>query len=222
MHNHPQSVAKPKKRQKPLWIHEEISPAILCVGGLLLIAALGVTTNPYIRGAVALAMITLSICFGKKIRILPNLIIIVSLTLMYCLTPFGKVLFTVGNFPITQGAIERGLHRAFLLIALLYVSRLYISPRLQFPGYFGRLLGETLKAFELLQESEHPIKPKTFIADIDTRLLEVMARMQDLKGMEPSEGTLAHSTRGKAISSVRAILFLLATGAIGVTLFLIS
>ncbi len=164
-------------KRSELWLYKEVSPGLLALGGLLLIGGLGLHADPFIRGAVALLAIATTLGLGGRIRVIPNLIILISLTVMYLLNPFGKVLFSIGSFPITLGALERGLNRAFLLIALLYISRLYISPKLRFPGYFGSLLSKTLRSFEMLQESTHPIHPKSFIRDIDTRLLEVEERL---------------------------------------------
>ncbi len=161
------------KAPKGSWVHREISPKILFFAGLLTMIAVGLERDPYIRGVLALIMIINSLIGGKKFRLLPNVIILASLITIHLLTPFGKVIYTVGSFPITLGAVERGAGRGFMLITLLYASRIYLSPKLQFPGYFGRLLGETFSYFEILRESEHKIHPKTFIQDIDVRLLEL-------------------------------------------------
>ncbi len=162
-----------KKDRKGSWVHREVSPKILFFAGLLTMIAVGVEKDPYTRGVLALIMIINSLIGGKKFKLLPNVIILVSLIAVHLLTPYGKVIYTIGSFPITLGAIERGAGRGFMLITLLYASRMYLSPKLQLPGYFGRLLGETFTYFEILRESDHKIHPKTFIQDIDIRLLEL-------------------------------------------------
>ncbi len=192
--------SKPKTT-KGSWVHREVSPKILFFAGLLTMIAVGLERDPYIRGVLALIMIINSLIGGKKFRLLPNVIILVSLIAVHLLTPYGKVIYTVGSFPITLGAIERGAGRGFMLITLLYASRMYLSPKLQFPGYFGQLLGETFTYFEILRESDHKIHPKTFIQDIDIRLLELEETITN-----PQQESLTQPTP-KGITTLRGWLF---------------
>ncbi len=196
-----QNTAVKKKQKKGSWVHREISPKILFFAGLLTMIAVGVERDTYTRGILALIMIINSLIGGKKFRLLPNVIILGSLIAVHLLTPYGKVIYTIGSFPITLGAIERGAGRGFMLITLLYASRIYLSPKLQLPGHFGRLLGETFSYFEILRESEHKIHPKTFIQDIDIRLLELEDTISQTSSEEFTKDT------PKGITSLRGWLF---------------
>jgi hypothetical protein len=72
--------------------------------------------------------------------------------------PSGEVLFTLGSFPITAGALQWGLIKTTTLLGLIYLSQFAIHPGLQLPGVLGGIIGKTFFYFERIQE-EYRHKP---------------------------------------------------------------
>jgi heptaprenyl diphosphate synthase len=54
------------------------------------------------------------------------------------------VLWRVGPWRITQGALESGLGKGLTLVGLAYLSRFCVRPDLRLPGVAGRYVARTL------------------------------------------------------------------------------
>lgn len=91
-----------------------------------------------------------SVYFGKRVRLLPGLLIVAAVTGAQLLTPLGEVLTYIGSFPITAGALEQGFSRGLNLVGLVYLSRYAVSPGLPIPGPAGALLYRVFFYFEEL------------------------------------------------------------------------
>ncbi|MDR1180157.1 MAG: Gx transporter family protein [Spirochaetales bacterium] len=104
---------------------------------------------------------------GRKIRILPNAVLLLTVTALHCLRPFGKVIFMLGSWPLTEGALETGLLRSLTLIGLVYLSRLTVRPQLRFPGRAGGIFSAMLCDFERITGCGLRIRRKDFWADLD-------------------------------------------------------
>jgi hypothetical protein len=67
--------------------------------------------------------------------------------------PFGKVLVTAGPFTVALGSLESGLRKALNLEGLIMLSKLAVPSKLELPGAFGKLLAETFRILEKLNNS---------------------------------------------------------------------
>lgn len=110
---------------------------------------------------------------GKKIKILPSLIVAASVTFFALLSPNGKVLLTLGSFKITSRALILGLRRSGILIGMVFLSQIMISPNLKLPGKAGEFLRFVFYWLEKLTEVRLKFKPKTIIDTLDNRLCEI-------------------------------------------------
>jgi len=144
--------------------------AALC--GLLTMIAVSLQSLMIIRCAqMVFFMIFAALC-GKRVRILPPAIMLISVIVANLFSPNGRVLFSVWRVDITYGALRLGLMKGSLLIALIYVSRVSVGPGLRIPGRFGALFLKTFAYFEELTE-RWPETRGNFIERIDA-LLEMM------------------------------------------------
>lgn len=142
-----------------------------------------------------LYVIVLSVTHGRRFRILPNLLLLVSVASAHLLQPNGLHLFSVGTFPITLGALLLGARKALALIALLYLSHYMVTGKPQFPGRLGRLISLQFLYFDTITTSWRNITPKRpFISAVD-RLLMVVTEAQ------PQEATV-HASSAPARSMV--------------------
>lgn len=131
-----------------------ISPRQRLILGLLFIPAYLLQQSIIIRFIQFTILISLYFILGGRFRIVPNLMLTSGIIIAYIIRPVGKVLFTVAEFPITEGALTSGLSRAFMLIGLIYISRLSVSSKLNFKGTVGTLLGRVFYYFEAITESQ--------------------------------------------------------------------
>ena len=102
-----------------------------------------------------------------------TLFIVTTIIVFNLIIPYGKVLFTVGIFKITEGALMTGIQRAATLEGLIMLSRLTVRRDLKLPGSFGELIGESFRLFALITESKPRITVKNLMADIDRLMLDL-------------------------------------------------
>jgi heptaprenyl diphosphate synthase len=126
---------------------------------------------------------------GKKNNPLVTIVVILGITAFNLLVPYGQVLFSLGYFSVTQGALLAGLRRGVTLEGLFMLSRLTIRQDLRLPGGFGGLVGESFRILSLIVERKHRIRAKSLAADIDELMLELSA--PDASEEAPPEKTPA-------------------------------
>lgn len=124
----------------------------LLVGGLLIVPAFVFDQSLIARWLQTLLFMGLAALTGRRVLILPNLIMLTGIVVANLLSPLGRVLFKAGPLPITLGALEDGLGKAALLIGLIYLSRLMVRDDLVLPGRFGALIAKVFRYFGLITE----------------------------------------------------------------------
>ena len=144
------------KKLKAAW--SRIAPGYLFLWGLVIMITFLFQKNLVIRIGESLLFIFLAVAVGKRFRLLPNLAMVLGVTLMHLLTPHGKILLSLGAFDLTRGALEAGLYRGFLLVGMVSISRCFISSRLTLPGRVGLVLGLTFVYFEELSRSAFSLR----------------------------------------------------------------
>jgi heptaprenyl diphosphate synthase len=110
---------------------------------------------------------------GKKINFLITFPIIMFIIVFNLIIPYGRVLFSVGVFRITSGALKAGVHRAFTLQSFVLLSKLTIKKDLIIPGTFGELLCESLQIFTAITEKKINFPKNNVFAKIDNLMLEL-------------------------------------------------
>lgn len=114
----------------------------------------------------------LAVLAGKRLRWGYFLVLIASVTFFHLLTPWGRVLFEIGPFPITVGALEGGLTRGITLVGMVFLSVAAVRPELELPGRLGGLLGRTFYYFDSILEGRKRLSRKNFFGSLDALLLE--------------------------------------------------
>ncbi len=109
----------------------------------------------------------------KKIKILPSFIITITVTFFALLSPYGKVILTIGSFKITLESLLLGLRRSGILVGMVFLSQILISPKLSLPGKAGKFLKQVFYWLEKLTEVRIKFKPNQIIENLDTRLCEI-------------------------------------------------
>lgn len=107
----------------------------------------------------------IQLLFGRKIKILPHITLWLFVFISGLFTPGGKVLFSAGNFAVTQGALTEAFIKSMKLSAAMALSQtascLYLNPE--------KLPGMTIEYFSALQYHYSQQKDK-FIKGIQNTL----------------------------------------------------
>ena len=145
----------------------------LFISGLVIMPALLFNPSTEYRCIQFLFFCFLVLLSGKKVNFFFTVLIIAFITAFNLIVPYGRVLFSIGGFKITSGALMAGIHRAVTLEGLIMLSKVTVRQDVKIPGAFGELLGESLRIFSAMTDREYRITAKNFIADIDSLLLEL-------------------------------------------------
>jgi uncharacterized membrane protein len=117
--------------------------------------------------------VLLSLLAGKKIKLLPVIIMCSGIIFFNLLAPAGKVLFSIAGFSITEGALLSGIKKALTIEGLIFLSRWMIAPGFSLPGYVGRLVSRSFEILVLLSERKSRFDPKRIVASIDSILMSL-------------------------------------------------
>ena len=145
----------------------------LFIAGLAILPAVLFNPSVEYRCLQFLFFWVLAVISGKKTNFLFTVLITAFIIVFNLLIPYGKVLFSVGAFKITSGALEAGVFCAVTLQALVMLSKVTIRNDLKLPGAFGQLLSSSLQYFSVILNRKHRITGKNLIADIDTLMFEL-------------------------------------------------
>ena len=149
------------------------SAGALCFTGLLAMPAMLFNASTPLRAAQFIFFWFLCWLSGRKNNPLMTILIILGIIAVNLIIPYGRVLFSIGMFRITGGALKSGIERAVTLEGLIMLSRLAVRQDLKLPGSFGELLSESFRFFALITDSGKRVTGKNFIGDIDNLMLDL-------------------------------------------------
>lgn len=109
----------------------------------------------------------------KKVKILPSVLVTLTVTFFALLSPYGKILLTLGSFKITSDSLILGLRRSGILVGMVFLSQIIISLKIKLPGKLGKFLKQVFYWLEKLTEVRIKFKPKMIIETLDNRLCEI-------------------------------------------------
>lgn len=114
----------------------------------------------------------------KKVKILPSVLVTLTVTFFALLSPYGKVLLTLGSFKITSDSLILGLRRSGILVGMVFLSQIIISQNIKLQGKAGKFLKQVFYWLEKLTEVRLKFKPKMLIETLDNRLCEIWEEEQ--------------------------------------------
>ncbi|MBQ9537644.1 MAG: Gx transporter family protein [Treponema sp.] len=120
-----------------------------------------------------LLLVSDEICRKGKVRLLPSIAIILSMTALSLLSPAGKVLYTLGSLRITQGALETGLSKGLTLTGMLFASQALFASAKGWCFMNGGKPGRIFTIFAALSERKLAIKELGIINALDEQLCTV-------------------------------------------------
>ena len=144
------------------------------ISGAFIIIGIILSQSLTLRLCMVLYVILLAIKSGRKFRVLPNIILLVSISLAHTLSPNGLVLLSIGSYSITLGSLIIGAKKALLLISFIYASHYMMSARPQIPGKLGAVISLQFYYFDRLTTKWHQIETKRpLIGAIDQLLMNI-------------------------------------------------
>jgi len=170
----------PARSRRRKAYEELFSASALCITGLLVMPSLLFNPSPLFRIVQFLFFWFLCWLAGNKNNPVATILVILGIVGFNLIMPYGRVLYSVGTFNITLGALITGIHRAVTFEGLVMLSRLSIRPDLKIPGGFGALIGESFRFFALILNLKKRITRKNFMEDID-RLMTDLSRDGELQ-----------------------------------------
>ena len=174
-------------------VYEELfSAKALCITGLIIMPAMLFNSITILRVIQFLIFWFLAWLSGRKNNPLITITVILSIVAFNLVVPYGQVLYSIGAFRITSGALATGIHRAVTLAGLIMLSRVTIRRDLKIPGLFGELIGESFRLFSVIINQKQRITRKNFISDIDNMMIELS---DDNKEAFQPEATPASRTK---------------------------
>lgn len=123
--------------------------------------------------SLAIVFFVLASLKRNKIKILPSILITLSIVFFALLIPHGRVLLTIGSFRITLDSLLLGLKRSGILVGMVFFSQFLISPKIKLPGKAGIFLKQVFFWLEMLTSIKISFKPGHIIESIDSRLCEI-------------------------------------------------
>jgi len=144
---------------------------------------------------------------GKKNNPFFTLLVILFIVAFNLIIPYGRVLFSIGVFKITSGALAAGIHRAVTLEGLIMLSRVTIRQDIKIPGLFGELIGESFRIFAIITDRKQRSAPgawKNFMTDIDRLMLDLSG--DDAQAPQPAAPLPRTKTAGFIILAAAVVL----------------
>ena len=120
---------------------------------LILSVALLFSRSIPIQVATAVLASILLLAAGRRIHLIPLFVMTAGIIAFNLAVPVGQVLFEIGRFPITLGALVTGIKKALAVEGMIFVSRWFLSTGLRLPGRFGVLAGSVLARLDRLFEA---------------------------------------------------------------------
>lgn len=126
--------------------------------------------NIYVSAAIFVLFVILVFIKNGKIKIMPSVFLICSITLFELFIPNGKILFEFRSLKITQGALLLGMNRALRLCSFVFISKYFMKSNLVMPGVFGTFFKKVMDHYASLSSSKIKFKMGHFIESIDSVL----------------------------------------------------
>jgi heptaprenyl diphosphate synthase len=161
------------RRRRREWFERLFPGKALFIAALIIMPALLFNPDTWTRVLQFFFFWFLAWLSGKKNNPLITILITLTVVFFNLLVPYGRVIYSLGPFRITIGALLAGIHRAVTLEALVMLSKAAIRPDLRLPGVFGEILGESFRIFGQIMERKIAVKGGDIAAGIDRLMLEL-------------------------------------------------
>lgn len=184
-------------------IEPMLAPGVRFLWGTCLLILFLFQQQPILKLLLVVLFAAMALLAGKRIRFGYFLTLVVSITVFNLLTPFGRVLATIGPLRITQGALVNGATKGLTIAGLVFASLFTVSRHLVLPGSFGLFLARSFFYFERLYSEKKRVRRDHVIEDIDS-IMERVSNVEEETTSAEARGST--TTRGILIASAVLLL----------------
>ena len=146
---------------------------LLFAGGMLLLPAYLLQESLLIRAGQVVVFGWLTTVAGKKLLWPYFITITIAITGFHVLVPTGAVIFEIGTFPVTAGALRNGTFKALTIIGMVFVSLVSVRADLRIPGTVGAVAGKLFWSFEQIMERRIDVRVSAPLRSADAMLLDL-------------------------------------------------
>lgn len=126
--------------------------------------------NYIVSIVIVLIFLLINILLKNKINLASLIIVTVFICLFSCLSPYGKVIFSVWKIKVTDLSLITGIRRSCVLCGMLLISKSLLKNNMLTNVSYGKFLGKVFNYLSLLQNKGQNDK-KDLILSVDERLL---------------------------------------------------
>jgi uncharacterized membrane protein len=108
-----------------------------------------------------------------RVRIISSVLMTVAVTFFALLSPYGKIIVSIGKFHVTYDALLSGLHKSGILTGMVFLSQFAVSSRMAIPGKAGLFLHRMMSVFDALGSERITFTRGHVIEAIDARLEKI-------------------------------------------------
>ena len=170
---------------RPAFLQKHLSTPGACIAGALALPLFLLVEHPLPRLVQVIILGLLALAAGKRLLYGYFFFLIISVTFFHLLIPQGRVLASIGQFAITEGALFSGLYRGLSIIGLVFISLFSIRRDLILPGILGRLIGTTLGYFEQIYQYRKSASLGRFVQRLDMVLYDLDGLQERSAGQRP-------------------------------------
>ncbi len=207
---------------------KKIKPEYLFTASIIVIPSFLFQDNVLLKWIQVFIFMFSTILAGKKIKIIPNLVIICVIITANLLGPLGAVLFYILNFPVTKEALLNGLEKSALITGMIYLSKTALSKELISTSLNSNPVSELFYYFEKIMEgdislnkeqrTESGSSKRKKITGVNTGLFERLIEAADrklfnLESYNPPKEDVSSRGKDKKTSFLSLMYLLLFTAA---------
>ena len=135
---------------------DSLNPSLLFIFSLLCLPGI-IFQQSVVYLWIDLALFAVLSGFKKgRFRIVPPLVICFSIVFFNLFQADGYVLFSIFSLKVTSGALQEGLKKSGVLLAMVFVSQYAVSRNVNLPGKAGGFLSRVFRYFDALNEKAPP------------------------------------------------------------------
>lgn len=147
--------------------------------GLILFLGICFVQNVMLRWIFVFTAFIMNYIIRKgKVKILPSVIVFLSVVIMSIFQPNGRLLITCGNLKITEDVLLSGIDKAGKLIGMVFTSQILFYKTRRLPGFIGLTIGSVIESFNVLTQRRIKFEKKNVFVVLDDWILNCWLEMQ--------------------------------------------
>ena len=130
-------------------------------------------TSLYVKIALTFLFFVVNLILRKgRVKILPSIMMIVTITFFSLLSPSGRIIFYIRSFAITEDSLRLGLSKSLILVSMVFASQVIVKLIREY-NHSNNFLFGIFDMFSLMTETRVSLKKGHIIEQLDDILLSM-------------------------------------------------